>query len=82
MTARKLWHDAYAERIAAAYEAGERVATSYKPGDVFLGAGGEADKLGFGQDTMERSVFTTAYLRFLRKPVVTTADLVVIKSGT
>jgi hypothetical protein len=45
--------------MRAAYALGESVAKSYRPGDMFLGAFGEADRLGYTEETdrLCRSVF-------------------------
>lgn len=52
-----------------AYEGGTLVALSYKPGDTFLGAFGEADRLGFNEP-ITRSLFLTGYLQHLPNPVI------------
>lgn len=62
-----------AEAIAfrAAYLAGEHIATGYKPGDLFLGAWGEADAIGYPAGSIERVCFTTGYLAKLPQLVIT-----------
>lgn len=69
--------------LRAAYALGESVAKSYKPGELFLGAFGEADRLGYTQDgdALARSVFITAYLQFLPRPVVTDYNGIVQSIG-
>jgi hypothetical protein len=69
--------------LRVAYTLGETVARSYKPGNLFLGAFGEADKLGYTEaaDRLTRSVFITAYLQNLPRPIVTTDAGLIIRIG-
>lgn len=69
--------------LRAAYTLGESVAKTYKPGELFLGAFGEADRLGYTEesDRLARSVFITAYLQNLPRPVVTTDTGQIISVG-
>jgi hypothetical protein len=54
-----------------AYEQGAYVATNYSIGKPFLGAYGEAERLGYSEkeDKLAWSVFITAYLGHLPRPV-------------
>ena len=69
------------ERLRTALQAGEAVASGYKPGDIFLGAWPEADKLGYEPGSLERSIFTTAYLAALPRPIESTWEGVLTKVG-
>lgn len=63
-----------------AYEGGTLVALSYKPGDTFLGAFGEADRLGFNEP-ITRSLFLTGYLQNLPNPVIMNDSGAIMKIG-
>lgn len=63
-----------------AYEKGTLIALSYKPGEVFLGAFSEADRLGFNEP-VTRSLFVTGYLQNLPNPVIMNDDGTIMKIG-
>lgn len=63
-----------------AYEKGTLTALSYKPGEVFLGAFSEADRLGFSEP-ITRSLFVTGYLQNLPNPVIMNDDGTIMKIG-
>ena len=69
------------EAIRGAYVAGTTTAASLKPGCLFLGAWGEAEKVGYGPGTIERAIFTTGVLAALPRPVETTWENVITKIG-
>lgn len=66
------------ENIRYAFKMGAELAKSIKVGDVFLGAWPAADALGFAASTLERSVFTTAYLDNLPSQIVSTRENVIV----
>ncbi len=69
------------DELQTAYHAGEKAALALSPGDTFLGAWGAAEAAGYGPDTWQRSVFTTAFIRYLGRPIRTTEDNVIISIG-
>ena len=69
------------DELQIAYHAGEKAALALSPGDVFTGAWGAAEEAGYGPDTWQRSVFTTAFIRYLARPIRTTEDNIIISIG-
>ena len=71
--------------VRQAYADGQATAKGYKIGDKFLGAFGEADRLGYTEkaDKLARGIFVTAYIHNLAKPIVTAGrdDLTLIQYG-
>jgi hypothetical protein len=70
------------EEIKRVFEAGASIAKAYKAGETFLGAWGEAEKLGYAPDSWQRTIFTVGYCSNLKKPIVTTRDGVITQYGT
>jgi hypothetical protein len=58
------------EYIQDAFFRGEAVASAYQPGDLFLGAYGELERIDIA-GANARAAFITGYLQALPRPIVT-----------
>ena len=62
------------ENLRIAYHRGARAAARNVKGYTFVGASPEAIAAGYAPETPEYAVFLTAFLRFIKRPIVTDAN--------